>query len=219
MPNPRRILSYHFLLNTEASEVFEPDFLAQAPESSWLSIAEQHFHAPLASSELNRLLYLDVKMTLADNDLRKVSGTAELAGVRVRYPLLDTRLVELSGRIPANLKLRGMEKRYIFKQAMKGLLPDKVLFKKKHGFGVPLGEWFLHDGRLKAFVGDVLNDPRTKQRGYFRPGFLKQLIGLHQQEHAGFYGEIVWYLVALELWHRVHLESFREASIAPDRKR
>jgi asparagine synthase (glutamine-hydrolysing) len=107
-----------------------------------------------------------------------------------------------------------MEKRYIFKRAMKGILPDEVLHKKKHGFGVPLGEWFLHDSRLKALVQDVLRDPRTRQRGYFRAEFVDELISLHQQEHAGFYGEIVWYLVALELWHREHLETFREVPIA-----
>jgi asparagine synthase (glutamine-hydrolysing) len=211
--NPRRILSYNFFLNMGAQEIFEPDFLEQSSEDAFLCIAEEHYRSANASSELNRLLYMDVKMTLADNDLRKVSGTAEMAGIRVRYPLLDTRLVEFSSRIPTNLKLKGMEKRYIFKQAMKGILPDQVLYKKKHGFGVPLGEWFLHDARLKALVQDVLGDPRTQQRGYFRREFLDKLIGLHKQENAGFYGEIVWYLVALELWHREHLKPVRETSI------
>ena len=214
IPNPRRILSYNLFLNMDAQKIFEADFLEHTAEPDSLAIAEEHFHSAHASSELNRLLYMDVKMTLADNDLRKVSGTAEMAGVRVRYPLLDTRLAEFSGRIPTNLKLRGMEKRFIFKKAMKGILPDEVLSKKKHGFGVPLGEWFLHDHGLKSFVQDVLRDPRTQQRGYFRQGFVEELTSLHQQEHAGFYGEIVWYLVALELWHREHLESFREISIA-----
>jgi asparagine synthase (glutamine-hydrolysing) len=212
--NPRRILSYNFFLNMGTQEVFEPEFLQQSTESAFLSIAEQHFGSANASSELNRLLYMDVKMTLADNDLRKTSGTAEMAGIRVRYPLLDLRLVEFSGRIPTNLKLKGMEKRYIFKQAMKGILPDQVLYKKKHGFGVPLGEWFLHDAKLKALVQDVLGDPRTQQRGYFRREFQDKLIGLHKQGNAGFYGEIVWYLVALELWHREHLKPVREVSIA-----
>jgi len=214
MQNPRRIFSYNMFLSMESMKIFEPGFLEQTPEPASLAIAEQHFFSARASSELNRLLYMDVKMTLADNDLRKVSGTAELAGVRVRYPLLDTRLAEFSGRIPTKLKLKGMKKRYIFKRAMKGILPDEVLHKKKHGFGVPLGEWFLHDSRLKTLVQDVLRDPRTRQRGYFRPEFVDELISMHQQEHAGFYGEFVWYLVALELWHREHVETSREVPIA-----
>jgi asparagine synthase (glutamine-hydrolysing) len=214
IPNPRRILSYNLFLNRDVRDIFDPDFLQEVPEPASLAIAEEHFRSAQASSELNRLLYMDVKMTLGDNDLRKVSGTAELAGIRVRYPLLDARLVEFSGHIPTYLKLRGMEKRYIFKRAMKDILPDQVLHKKKHGFGVPLGQWLLRDAGLKSFAQELLRDRKTRQRGYFRQDFLDQLTLLHQHGDAGFYGEFVWYLIALELWHREHLESFREASFA-----
>ena len=209
LPNPRRILSYGFFLSLPPKEIFEDGFLNAVGTDQWLAIPEGHYARAKASSELNRILYLDVKMTLADNDLRKVSGTAELAGVNVRYPLLDDRLAELSGRIPASLKLKGFEKRYIFKQAMKGILPEKVLYKKKHGFGVPLAQWLLGDSRMKALLQDVMHDSRTQQRGYFRPEFFKRLIQLHKMQ-PNYYGEIVWYLVALELWHRQHLERSRE---------
>src|SRR2546430_3025131 len=101
-----------------------------------MDVADVHFQAGSHRSELNRLMYLDTKMILADNDLRKVLGTAELAGVRARFPLLDYRLAELSGHIPSHLKLRGSKKRYIFKQAMKDILPLEILTKQKHGFGV-----------------------------------------------------------------------------------
>jgi hypothetical protein len=53
---------------------------------------------------------------------------------------------------------------------------------------------------------DVLNDARTRQRGYFQRGFIEKLLQLHQSGHAAFYGEVVWYLVALELWHRRHFD-------------
>ncbi|MGA2482961.1 MAG: asparagine synthase-related protein [Candidatus Acidiferrales bacterium] len=205
MPNPRRILSYGLFLSWPPEEIFEDGFLQQAGVDHWLAIPEEHFRRARTTSELNRILYLDVKMTLADNDLRKVSGTAELAGVNVRYPLLDDRLAELSGRIPAALKLKGFEKRYIFKQAMKDILPHKVLYKKKHGFGVPLAQWLLQEPRMREKMQDVMHDPRTRQRGYFRAEFFDRLMSLHGQQ-PDFYGEIVWYLLALELWHRWHLE-------------
>ena len=206
IPLPRRNFSYHLLLSTSPEEMFEPGLLESAPPESWLSVAEEHFRSAVASNDLNRLLYLDVKMTLADNDLRKVLGTAEMVGVRARFPLLDHKLAELSGRVPAPLKMRGFEKRFIFKEAMKGILPHNVLYKKKHGFGVPVALWFLQDSRLEALVSDVLTDSRTRQRGYFRPAFLDHLLKLHRGKDAHFYGEILWYLVALELWHRQHLE-------------
>jgi asparagine synthase (glutamine-hydrolysing) len=134
--------------------------------------------------------------------------------VRVRYPLLDHRLADLSGLIPSELKLKGFKKRYIFKKAMEQILPQEILYKKKHGFGVPLSRWLLHDPKLNAFMLDVLNDTRTRQRGYVRPAFYDHLLRLHQEGHVGFYGEVVWYLLALELWHRYHLDVARGGSHA-----
>jgi asparagine synthase (glutamine-hydrolysing) len=211
IPNPARILSYNFFASANPEEVFGPDFLAETPPGTWMEIADGHFNSAPAASELNRLLYLDVKLILADNDLRKVSGTAELCGVRVRYPLLDFRLAELSARIPTELKLNGFQKRFIFKKAMQDILPREVLHKKKHGFGVPLGRWLLQDRPLNELVQDVFCDTLTRQRGYFQPAFYDRILRLHRGEHTGFYGEVVWYLLALELWHRQHFDAAQGA--------
>ena len=216
IPNPLRTFSYNVFLSTDPRRIFEQGFLEQAPPESWMGVANAHFNEAHASSELNRMMHLDLKIILADNDLRKVSGTAELAGVRVRYPLLDRQLAEFSGTIPTSLKLKGSEKRYIFKRAMQGILPDTVLSKKKHGFGVPIGNWFLQDAGLRTLAQEVLNDPRTRQRGYFRTEFYEQVVDLHRRDHAAFYGEVIWYLVALELWHRQHLDNANGRSTRAD---
>jgi asparagine synthase (glutamine-hydrolysing) len=206
IPNPLRIFSYGLLFNTPPEDIFEPDFLRAVPPNTWMNLANGHFQTGTQRSELNRLMYLDTKLILADNDLRKVLGTAELAGVRARFPLLDYRLAELSGRIPSRLKMKGTQKRYIFKQAMKQILPQEILKKQKHGFGVPVALWFLQEPRLKALMMDILNDSRTRQRGYFRAGFIEQVIRQHREVDAKNYGELIWYLLVLELWHREHLE-------------
>jgi len=206
------MLSYGFFLTQDGQEAFHPDFLDQAKPDAALDIAQAHFDsASHARSELNRLLYLDVKMTLGDNDLRKVAGTAEMAGVKVRFPLLDRRLAELSARIPSSLKLRGFEKRYIFKEAMKGILPDRILHKKKHGFGVPVGYWMLHDEGMKSLVA-VLDEPQARQRGYFRSEFLSRIKDLNHM-HPAYYGEALWVVFILELWHRRHRD-FRTGDTA-----
>lgn len=214
IPNPQRFFSYNFFLSFPPEEIFEPDFLEQARPDNWLDIPTRHFAQPGKTAELNRLLYLDVKMALADNDLKKVSGMAELAGIQVRYPLFDYRLAELAARIPAKLKLRRFEKRYIFKQAMAGILADKVLYKKKHGMGVPVSSWLLNDAKLRQFAEEVLHDPRTRQRGYFRSSFVERLTNLQRAEHVSYYGEIVWYLLVLELWHRQHVDSTMRVAFA-----
>lgn len=202
IPLPRRIYSYGFFADHNPLDIFEPDFLSLVTMSNWFQIANDHFNAVRATSDLNRLLYMDLNLTLADNDIRKVSGTAELAGVRVRYPFLDRSLVEMSAAIPSRLKLKGFTKRYIFKKAMKDILPKKILYKKKHGFGVPVSRWLLHDSQFNTLLNDVIRDSATLQRGYFRRSFLNGLQDWHSKKELGYFGEVLWYLLVLELWHR-----------------
>jgi asparagine synthase (glutamine-hydrolysing) len=213
--NPTRIFSYGLFLSEPPQHIFAPSFLEAAPPGAWMSIAQNHFDVGQNRSELNRLLYTDVKMILADNDLRKVLGTAELAGVRARFPLLDHQLVELSSRIPTKWKLKGFEKRFIFKQAMTGILPPKILQKKKHGFGVPVSLWLLQDPRLESLMLDVMSDARTRQRGIFQPEFIDQVIRRHRSEDSKNFGELLWYLLMLELWHREHFETKLDHVCAP----
>lgn len=212
--NPRRIYSYGLFLTEPPQSIFEPDFLQASPPEQWMGIAQGHFDKGGNRSELNRLLYMDVKMTLADNDLRKVMGTAEMAGVRARFPLLDRQLVELSARIPTKWKLKGFEKRFIFKQAMQGILPEKILKKKKHGFGVPVSLWLLEDRRLESLMNDVMSDAKTRQRGIFQPQFIDMVLQKHRSEDRKNFGELIWYMLMLELWHREHFERKREPVFA-----
>jgi asparagine synthase (glutamine-hydrolysing) len=165
-----------------------------------------HRDAP-AHSELNRQLYVDIKITLGDNDLPKVVRTAEMAGINVRFPYLDPPLADFSGRLPANLKLRGFEKRYLFKRATRDLLPEAILKKKKHGFGLPIGVWVKSDPKLRSWAEDVLHDPRTYQRGYFQREFVERLFKEMDLDNSStFFGDMMWLFLMLELWHRQHVE-------------
>ena len=171
-----------------------------------LAVMRKYYDAAPAQSEMNRLLYVDIKMTLGDEDLPKVVRTAELAGVEVRFPLLDHRLAEFSGRLNTSLKVRRLEKRYLFKQATRALLPHEILHKKKHGFGLPIGFWLKSDPKLRSMSRDVLLDPKTYQRGYFRRPFIEQLMASMEQDTTPYFGDLLWSFFMLELWHRRHLE-------------
>ena len=174
--------------------------------SDLLATLRGHYQSASGYSKLNRLLYIDVKMTLGDDDLPKVTRTAELAGVGVRFPYLDHELAEFTGRLPANLKVRRFEKRYLFKLATRTLLPAQILNKKKHGFGLPIGLWLANDARLHAWAKEILLDPRTYQRGYFRRSFIDQLFSNMQQDTTPYFGDLLWVFLMLELWHRRHAE-------------
>jgi len=144
------------------------------------------------------MLYLDWKNTLHDNDLVKVNRMCEMAGVEVSYPLLDRRILDLSCRIPSNDKLRGQKLRWFYKQAMTDFLPERIINKPKHGFGLPFGVWLKDHQPLKQLAYGAIND--LKRREFFKPDFLDHAIEMHQSVHAAYYGDLVWMLMMLELW-------------------
>ena len=127
-----------------------------------------HYQKAISAAPLNRLLYMDLKMCIADNDLFKVNRMAEALGVKVSYPYLDRELAELTGRIPAGFKLKGFQKRYIFKKAFENLLPQEILQKKKHGFGLPVARWLRSHAGFRDLARSLLLDNSALQRGYFR---------------------------------------------------
>ena len=107
-------------------------------------------------SEANRLINgmpeLDLKVTLADNDLPKVVKACELAGMEVAFPLLSDEMVAFSARLTPQQKLNGTQLRYFFKQALRGFLPDESITKQKHGFGLPFGVWLQHHKPLQHLI-------------------------------------------------------------------
>ena len=206
-PNPDRFYSSEFFIAREHLRLLHPDFLSAIIPDAPIRIARRHFDAVAAQSELNRLLYVDLKITLGDNDLFKVTRMAELAGIAVRFPMLDPRLVEFTGTLPAWHKVRGTEKRHLFKRAFSTLLPAATLAKVKHGFGLPISDWLRTHGPFHELARDTLLSRRSRERGYFAPGVLEELFRLHEDDRTPFYGDLLWSLLMLELWHRHHGEA------------
>ena len=206
IPNPRRFYSYEFYAAQHATELLAPDFLrAIEIDAPWLTV-DRIFREARAGAELNRLLYLDLKLTIGDNDILKVTRSAELAGVRVRFPLLALPLAEFTGTLPAHFKVHGLEKRYLFRRAFRNLLPAETLTKRKHGFGVPISDWLKSHRGFREMGRDVLLSSRCAQRGYFKKGALEGLFALHEADTTPFYGDTLWSLLMLELWQQRHVD-------------
>jgi asparagine synthase (glutamine-hydrolysing) len=204
IPNPRRFYSYAFLVASKAQALLTPEFLASVdPEAPW-TLIEEHFDRARAASELNRLLYLDLKLTIGDNDLYKVTRTAELAGIGVRFPMLDHELAEFTGTLPARFKVKRLEKRYLFKRAFQGLLPPEILAKTKHGFGLPIDDWLRHHQGWRELARDALLASDARIRTYLMPEAIPELFRLQEEDTTPYYGDILWTCLMLELWHRRH---------------
>lgn len=198
-----RMLSYQLLSTHAPAEVFDGDFLEALRNDGVLDIPARHYAKAPARDHLDRLLYVDMKITLADNDLPKVTCMSELAGVQTRFPFLDRSVAEFSGRVPAHLKVKRFNKRYLFKRAFRELLPKEIIQKKKHGFGIPVAVWMNSDPRMRELSRDTLLSARSFQRGYFRRDFIEDLFRKHESDDpSGYYGDTLWTFLALELWHR-----------------
>ena len=197
-PLPDRLQDYNFLHRHVGGEIFQADFLQQINHERPLDILRESYHRPEQVSSLNRMLYMDWKTTLHDNDLVKVNKMCEMAGVTVRYPLLSQEIIDLSCKIPSADKLQAKELRKFYKQAMADFLPEKIINKSKHGFGLPFGVWLKEYQPLKELAYDSINS--LKKRPYFKEEFLDHTIKMHQSIHAAYYGELIWILMMLELW-------------------
>ena len=199
---PDRLETYNLLHMIPLAEIFEPEFLSAVNTEGPLQLLRQVYGRTNAKHPVNRMLYLDWKFTLADNDLRKVNRMTEYAGVEVRYPMLDDELLELSTRVPPTLKLRGQQLRYFFKRALSDFLPKEIINKPKHGFGLPFGEWLRVSPDLQQIVDESLHGIRG--RDWLRPEFIDRVLHDHRTGHAGFYGSMLWVLAMLELWLKAH---------------
>ncbi len=212
VPLPDRLESYNFYNDMALSDCFLPDTAEAIDRQNPYALLRMHYHDSGAESSLDSMLYLDVRTTLADDDLRKVEQTAALAGVDVRYPLLDEEVLSFSAKIPPAMKLEGRKLRSFFKYAVRDFLPPETLTKSKHGFGLPFGLWLKTDPGMQALAYDSLAS--LKKRDIFQPGFLDSAIETHRSGHSSFHGELIWVLMLLELWFQKHRDRSRVASAA-----
>lgn len=199
---PERLESWNLMYRTDLATMFDQEYLASINPREPLSIMREVYDAAPANSLLNKLLYFDWQYTLADNDLRKVGTMCELAGVRVSYPMLDDGVLDLSLRVPPQLKMKGAELRTFYKRAMIGFLPPQILNKHKHGFGLPFGVWLKSHRRLADLIFTLLTD--LKSRRLVRQDFLDQLIDRQRSGEPGYFGSAIWDLAMLEAWLSRH---------------
>ena len=128
-------------------------------------------------SDLNitaQMQYVDVQAYLTDDILVKVDKVSMINLLETRVPLLDQYLVKYASSLPPTLRIRNGRMKYLLKKAAAELLPAKFLVRPKLGFEVPLKHWFRDD--LTGYAFDLLEAPRTRQRGIFNPHYIQNLL-------------------------------------------
>ena len=165
--------------------------------SRYLDASQPH---PIA-----RLVEANMKSYLPDDLLIKADRCSMMASLEARAPFLDHELAEYAATIPFNLKLKGGNTKHILKEAARGLLPDDIVNRKKHGFGVPLGAWLRQD---IGAAREILLSRRARERGLLDMTVVERLIREHESG-ARDHNRQLWALLTLEEWHRQFVDGAR----------
>ncbi len=151
---------------------------------------------------LNQVLLMDMRLYLENDILVKLDRASMMASLEGRVPLLNNDFVEFATRLPLDLKLRGLRSKFLFKRALRGILPDSILRRPKKGFGIPVAHWFR--GPLKEQMLSVLSPERIARKGFFDAAAVARLIDDHLDGRRDNRKQL-WTLFVFDLWHDGYL--------------
>jgi len=157
---------------------------------------------------LSQMLYLDARLSLADNLLMYGDKMAMSVSLEARVPFLDLELMRLVESIPASLKIRGLTRKYILKRAVAKWVPRDIIQRRKIPFRPPIDEWLQSD--LTSHVSDLLLAEGSGSMEYFNRQAVKRMI----DDHAGGrqdYKRALLSLLVFELWHGQFIAPTRRA--------
>jgi asparagine synthase (glutamine-hydrolysing) len=206
-PVDRFIANATYLDADQKAGLYSSEFINQATK---FDPAHQHrssFDRVSHADFLHQMLYLDTKIFMTSLNLTYNDKMSMASSVEVRVPFLDRELAEfVAWSVPPSLKLKGRMKpttKYIFRQAMRDVLPREVLQQPKAGFAAPVDYWLAHD--LKPMVDDLLSPAQIRGRGVFRPETVRGLVDQHRSGRADWSMQI-WQFLTLELWMQTFLD-------------
>ena len=197
--------------------VFSPDVRAAllkagGPAGAPSAIVNEYFRRAGDVDSLSRIVYVDLKTSLADDLLLLTDKMTMAASIECRAPLVDHELVELTAGMPSNLKVRGLSMKYLLKKVAEPWLPRQILRRPKRGFGAPIGAWFRRD--LETLIDDTLSESQVRKRGLLDPKVVAELIARHRLQQTDNTDHLLA-LVTLELWCRIFLDRAEAWDSAP----
>ena len=209
-PPHERYLTYSSYYRTQELEaLLSGELRAELGEHDPFRYHRLYFDRMRDKPWLNQLLYVDAKTYLPCLNLAYTDKMGMAASTEVRVPFLDDQFFAHAARIPPQLKLRGLTRKWVFKQSMEGVLPREVIWRRKAGFGAPIRGWVNND--LRPMIDDLLSPATVTGRGLFDPGEVERLIsaGRAGTEDNAFR---LWALLTLELWQRTFVDAGPAAS-------
>jgi asparagine synthase (glutamine-hydrolysing) len=204
----RFMMNCTYLDAEQKSALYSPAFGREVFDADPAFRHREGFSQVKDSDFLNQMLYLDTKIFMASLNLTYNDKMSMASSVEVRVPFLDRELAEfVAWNVPPRLKLKGLFRpttKYIFREAMKDILPHEVLSQPKAGFAAPIDYWLAHD--LKEMTDDLLSESRIRQRGLFRPEAVRGFVEQHRRG-AQDWSMQIWQFLTLEIWMQTFLDA------------
>ncbi|RLJ04048.1 MAG: asparagine synthase (glutamine-hydrolyzing) [Candidatus Aenigmatarchaeota archaeon] len=153
---------------------------------------------------LNRIIKFDLRRYLPEDLLMKPDKMGMAHALEIRVPFLDHRIVDLSFRIPPNLKLnKFITTKYILKKSLSGILPKKIIYRKKQTFQLPMHEWIEKD--LKHIFEEFLSKKKIEKQGFFKYSYIEKIFRNYEKSKL-FYARQLWNLINFQIWYRIYIE-------------
>ncbi|HEV8722973.1 MAG TPA: asparagine synthase (glutamine-hydrolyzing) [Candidatus Binatia bacterium] len=194
--------------NNEKNDLLTPDIRRELAGHDAYEDVDRYIRESGLTKELERILYLAMKLYLQDNNLVTVDRASMANGLEVRCPLLDKDVVEFVCRLPMNYKLNGFTTKYLLKRSAAGMLPRNIIYRQKRGFGIPLAKWLTTE--LKDFMLDYLSEERIRKQGIFHYPSVKKLID-EQFAKTNDHREPLWTLLVFQTWYERYLDGSARA--------
>ncbi len=205
LPLPDRYQKYLVAFDEEEKRrVFSQNLLSELQKAEGLQVQAEMLRVKASTDPLDWMLNADMHTYLPDDELRKTDRLSMWHSLEVRVPFLDHKLVEFVATIPAQYKLKRWEKKYILIQSLKGIVPDRILHRRKQGFSIPLASWLR--GPLKELVHTYLSPQALKGVGLFNSSAVAELLEEHDRLVRN-HETRIWALLIFMLWHKMYIQS------------
>lgn len=182
-------------------------FTVDAWRSVGLEVSEQllrqYFSDGCAEQALDQILHADCMTRLSENQLPIVDRMSMAHSLELRSPFVDRRIAEFAMRIPAGLKLKRRQLKYVTRKLGERYLPRALVHRPKKGFGFPLALWLR--GPLQRMMQCAIDESRLVAAGLFRR---EELQRLHDEHCAGRvdHNYRLWMAFNLEVFWRHFLD-------------
>lgn len=183
---------------TQIKSLLNEDFREMVREIDAIGHLVEFYERLNRGDTINTMLAVDRKTFLPDDLLFKIDIATMSHGLEARSPFLDHHLVEFAAALPGHLKLKGINKKYILKRALKDLLPAEIIKRPKRGFDVPVSSWLR--GELREVAHDMLLNNSMSQQ-LLKRYKVETLLEDHCSGKQDC-GRLIWTLLMLEMWWR-----------------